>query len=464
MRSSLSAPASHTHALIQGSGVAGLLSVLLGSCLLLGCDTNVHPDGFVRFVTGAGDAPWAAPPAVERVRLEFVQATSRSTLAEVSAPPQNISLGNAGPEYVIGHFEANGLTKEGAPVVHGSTVPFYLLGFSGISVPLFVARTGGFSEAPNPLLLPHTRPIPALVSGAYLFVVDGGSSALDIYNIAMWEEPSAAAPLPQTVKSLAVSGTELLMLNDDSAQWIELTTAVAAAVSPPAGLTFAEVIGGKTLVASDQTAYIVGATRTEGAATNKVLRIDPDGSLHTLLLGSPRLGAAAALLDDALLVAGGSAVGAGAELYAVGANGFRSLALPPDTTQGAGLVGITATTAWLVGGRDASGTPTSPRRIDIDCSSDCLAAELGTSLELNQASAFRLDENLALVVGETEDEQDHVYLLDASGDAPTLTEQPLHTPRARASAVVLPNGQMALVGGTDVATGEPALGMDVYFR
>ena len=255
------------------------------------------------------------------------------------------------------------------------------------------------------------------------------------------------------------------MINDDTAAWLDLGKAVSVPVDPPAGLTFADVAGGKTWVASDGTCYIVGATRLEGAATKKVLRIDPDYTLHTLLLETPRLGAAAALLDDALLVAGGSAAGAGAELYPVGAVGFQSLKVPADATEGAGLVRITATTAWLVGGRDPSGGPSTTRRIDLDCASGCVEEELpGLNADITRVSAFSLEPNVVLAIGETEDEQNHAYLLDATGDTPSMTEQPLHTPRARASSLLLPNRQVALIGGTDLATGEPALGLDVYFR
>jgi hypothetical protein len=302
------------------------------------------------------------------------------------------------------------------------------------------------------------------VLGTYLLVVDPDDTALDVYNAAVWDLPSTVNPLPQKAKSLAVSGTELLMINDSDGAWVDLSTAATTAVDPPSGLTFAQVSGGRTLVASDGTCYVVGATRGTGLSTNKVLRVAPDGTLHTLLLGTPRLGAAATLVDDALLVAGGSTLGAGAELYSVGAAGFRALDLPADETRDAALVAMTGTTAWLVGGHDGTGASARSRRIDTECLSDCVETELPhADVAVSHTSAFRLDSNVALVVGETEDEQNHAYLLDTSGDTPTLTEQPLKTPRSQASAALLPNGQVALVGGTDIATGEAALGLDVFF-
>jgi hypothetical protein len=67
------------------------------------------------------------------------------------------------------------------------------------------------------------------------------------------------------------------------------------------------------------------------------------------------------------------------------------------------------------------------------------------------------------VVGETDDEQTHAYLFDGSGDDAVLTEKALRTPRSQASAVQLPNGQVAILGGTDLATGSAALTLDVFF-
>ena len=442
---------------------------LLGSGLLLcgfalvGCDTSTLPEGYVGFVTAPGDDPWSIEPAASHVRLDFVQDTTRSTLADVGAPPDAISLGNGGPSDVVAHFEVTGLTSSDDAVVSGVSVPFYVQGFAGAYVPLFVGRKGGFSLAPTPLSFAHAHPLSAIGSASYLFVVGSGDAKIDIYDAATWGG-SSQTTLPQTVKSMAVAGTLLLIVNDDSAVWIDRTSSLTTPAKAPAGLAFADIVGGQTLVASDRTIYIVGATRTEGDATNQVLEIDPDGTLHTLLLKTPRLGAAATLVEDALLVAGGSAQGSGAELRAVGADGFSALDFPADETVGAGLVELTSNTALLVGGHDASGAPSSTRTLDLGCSSECTASGLpSVDVNVRRVGAFMLDQNVALVVGETDDEQTHAYLFDASGDEPTLTEQNLRTPRARASAARLPNGQIAIVGGTELSTGNAALGLDVFF-
>ncbi|MEO6601004.1 MAG: hypothetical protein ABIQ16_14080, partial [Polyangiaceae bacterium] len=290
--------------------------------------------------------------------------------------------------------------------------------------------------------------------------------AIDVFDSGTWAQPTNEIPLPQTVKSIAIAGSALLMINDDQANWIDLTSSTTTPATPlPAGLrSFGDIAGGKTLVASDGTIYIVGATRTEGDPTNAIVQIDTAGVLHTLLLKTARLGAAATLVEDSLLVAGGSADGAGAELLPVSATTFNELELPADDTTGASLVELTSASALLAGGYDASGAPSPTRSIDLGCSRKCSTTQFPkASLSIGRASAFRLADNVALIVGETDDEETHAYLLDASGDEATLTEQALRTPRSQASATPLPNGQVAIVGGTELATGNPALSLDVFF-
>ncbi len=442
----------------------GLGCVFLCSSALIGCDTSTLPDGALGFLTAPGDDPWSGPPAVDHVQVDFVQGTTRSPLADIQAPPSTISLGTGGPNDVVGHFEATGLTSAGDAVVFGSSIPFHVLGYAGAYVPLFMARKGGFATAPTSLLSPHVRPVSALASQAYLFIAGGADAALDVYDSGTWLMPSNETPLPQTVKSLAISGIAMLMLDDTKQTWLDLTTGASSAANPPSGLTWAEVVGGRTFVASDGTIYIVGATRTEGDPTNKVLEIDTSGNLHALLLNTARLGAAAALVEDSLLVAGGSPDGAGAELLALGATTFGELGLPADDTVGASLVELTSASALLAGGHDASGAPTATRSIDLGCAKKCSTTQIpNAELSIARAKAFRLADNLALVVGETDDEETHAYLFDATGDEATLVEQALRTPRSQASATQLPNGQVAILGGTELDTGNPALSLDVFF-
>ncbi len=456
--------------------VSSLLAsgLLLCSLSLVGCDTSTLPDGVVAFVTSPDEDPWSADPAVQHVQLDLVTRTDRTRIADVSAPPDPVSLGKGGPNDVIGHFEATGLSSAGDKVAFGSSIDFYIHGFAYTYVPLFVARTGGFATAPNPLLHPHDRPLSAIGSLVYLLIFGSADTAFETYDPVSWSGSTESGPLPQTVKSVALfespqNGSQaavssLLMVNDDGGTLFDFTAHTTSTASPPSQLTFADIAGGQTLVASDGTIYIVGATRTEGAATNKVLKIDTSGVYHAVLLNTPRLGAAASLVQDTLVVVAGSAKGAGAELLALGDTSFSELDLPADETSGAGLAELTSASVLLAGGHDASGAASATRTIDLGCASDCSATELPQAkLSIGRSSAFQLADNVALVIGETDDEQTHAYLFDATGDQATLIEQPLRAPRSRASATKLPNGQVGIIGGTDLATGEAALDPEVFF-
>ena len=447
--------------------------LLFCSVALSGCDTSTFPDGVVATVTSPGDDPWTGPPAATHARLDVVTDTSRTTIADVSAPPGPVSLGNDGPNDIIAHFEMTGLSDAGDPLVFGASAAFLVRSYAGAYVPLFVARKGGFATAPNALLAPHIHPLAATYTNFYSLIAGGTDTSIDFFDAGTWGAPLNTTPLPQTVKSFAIalipatttsaSHTLLLLINDDGANWQDIDTGAVSAVSS-APLAFKEIVGGQTLMAGDGTSYIVGATRTDSAATNKVLRIDTDGTLHAVLLNTPRLGAAATLVEGALLVTGGSAKGAGAELIATDRNSFDELPFPADETTGGSVAELSSLSAVLAGGHDASGAPSATRTLDLGCASDCSATELPKlSLDVSRTNAFNVAENRALIVGESDDTQTHAYLFDASGDEPSLVEQDLRTPRSQASAVLQPNYQVGIFGGTELSSGNPALNVDVFF-
>ncbi len=455
-------------------------ALLASSVTLAGCDTNTFPDGYVAFLTAPNDDPWSPAPAVQHVQVDVVQGTDHETVADVSAPPDTASVGNQGPRDVTIHFEATGFTASGDAVVTGVSPSFPLFGFSGMYLPLFVARRGEFATAPAQLVFPHVHPIAVIDSLAAVSMVAGGEDAsFDLYDPLTWTSPTNQTPLPQTVKSLAMVSVDattttttttslisrLLMINDDGANWLDFTVKPAAA-SPASGpLIFADISGGQTLVASDNTTYIVGATRSDGKPTTKVLQIDAQGALKAFTLNTARLGAAAALVDDALLVVGGSDTGSGAELLAVGAKDFSELPYPADETTGAGLVELTSTSVLLAGGHDANGDPSVTRTLDLSCSDGCSAAEFKSAkFSIGRSQAYRLADNQALIVGETDDTQTHAYFVDATGSEPVITEKALSTPRKQASSALLPNGQVAIFGGSDLDSGDSTLNVDVFFQ
>jgi hypothetical protein len=443
--------------------------VLLLGAAVFGCSNDNLPDGNMELVVGQETDAWSTDPAAATVQLDLVQAGVHTTLANVAAPVLDISLGSGGPQNIQANMEATAFDANGNPVMHGVGPTFTLTGFVDTAFYLFLGRQG-FSRPYGALQYEHKHPLLTVWPQQYLFIsgtdtAGADQTPLDLYDVAFTALQPNEPALPQGAKSSAAAGTTLLLLTDTQFSWLDLLTGVTTAAGPPAGLTFAEVSGGRTLIAPDGTEYIVGATRSTGDATDKVLQVDADGTLHALVLSTPRLAAAAAFVEGSLVIAGGSATGAGAEVLAPGGTSFTPLALPADATAGAGLAELTPTSAILTGGHDAaSGDPSSTRSVDLTCTSDCTTTEIASAaLSLGNTQAFVVAPSNILVVGESDDGETHAFSLDVSGESPTPVEQPFRERRAGASAAFLPNGQVAIVGGDAPDSGAAVSTIELFF-
>jgi hypothetical protein len=444
------------------------LAVFL-SAALIGCTSDDDSDGTLSLVTGQESDAWTLDPAAATVQVDMVQAGTHTPLTTVPAPPaDDVSLGSGGPENVAVNFEATAFDASQNPVMHGVSPAFTLQGFVDTAFFVFLGRTG-FSRPSGSLLYEHRHPLLTVWPNQYLFITGSDTQGsdpanLDVYDIAVASMLELTPNFPQATTSSVASGTTLLLLGDTDI-WFDLSSSTSETATPPGGLAFSEVTGGRTLIAPNGTAYLVGATRSTGDPTDKVLQVNADGTLYALVLSTPRLGAAASFVEGSLVVAGGSASGAGAEVLAPSGSSFSALALPADATQGAGLAELTPTSAILAGGQDPTSGAASPTRsIDLTCTSDCTATEL-SSLDLNLVSAqvFPVATNELLVVGETADAVTHAYVFDVSSASPVSTEQTFREPRAGASAVMLTNGQVAVVGGDDPTSGAGIASMELFF-
>ena len=102
----------------------------------------------------------------------------------------------------------------------------------------------------------------------------------------------------------------------------------------------AESNGGRSIVASDGSVYVVGATRGD-PPTAAVVHVAADGVLTSATLSAARRGAAAAWVEGrGLVVVAGNASAAGVELLADGAKAFVPLAFTADATVGAAVVAL----------------------------------------------------------------------------------------------------------------------------
>lgn len=452
------------------SGVtSSIVCGLLGLLTLPACSDNYLTDGQVLINTGQESDAWSRDPAAKSVLLEMVQGTTRTTLAKVPAPATSISIGTGGPQNTIASFETSAFDANDNVVMKGSTVPFGLLGFEDATIAMFMGRVGGLSRAPGNLVFPWRKhPQMVVLYHGYLLISGGdeGSPNLDVYDMARWVVAAQQTPLPRVPGSWAISKSNLLIIDENGADWLDLTTSETSAVAPPSGLDYEKVVGGATIGAPGDPQYIVGATRASGKATDQVLRVDADGTLHLLKLNTPRLAAAAAIVNGKLLVVGGSDTGAGAEVENSDGTAFSELPFEADAKQGAALVGLDENTVILAGGSDPASADEIAgfRTMDLSCSESCSQVAIAKAdFAFTHPRLFKLSDDQLLAVGEDPTtEETHVFTFD-TGLGHALNEFALRTPRTSASAFMLPNGQVGVLGGTTLDDDEAAPSLELFF-
>jgi hypothetical protein len=446
----------------------GFWGGLLALLSLPACKNDFLTDGVVVLTTGQETDAWTADPPAKNVLLEMVQDTGRTTLAKVAAPVDQISIGTGGPNGVVAHFEATAFDADANVVMKGSTVPLGIYGFEGAQIGIFMGRLGGLSRAPGDLLYPWHHPQMAVLYHGYLLISGGdeGSANLDVYDMPRWYVVAQQPQLPKVPGSWAVAGPKLLLIDQTSATWLDLSTSATSDVSPPGELAYDAIVGGETIGSPGDPQYIVGATRSKGEPTDQVLRVDPDSTLHFIKLNTPRLGASAALVNGQLVVVGGSDTGAGAEIANSGDTAFVELPFPSDARIGAAIVAKDSTTVILAGGRDPKNADDIAgfRTMDLSCTQDCSQVPIeGADFAFLYPRLFSLDDSRLLAVGEDpKTAETHVFSFDL-GLGHELHEFALRTPRSQASAFLLPNGQVGVLGGDTLDDQTPAKSVELFF-
>jgi hypothetical protein len=440
--------------------------IALWAVLVVGCSAEPLLPSNVIFLPGQESDLWTREPAPARIEVDLVAGDQRTLIGQAPAPTSGLSVDTRQLQLrSFARIDATAFEGGGAVVARGSSATFFLDAIDAVTVPVFVARSGGWSRPPDTLEHPHKKPV-VLTILPHLMIAAGGDaipgvdgSVPDFYNAAVWSTLRSQPPFPRAPKSAGFVLTKLLVIDETGATWLDLSDESTKNATAPEGVSFAEIAGGDTIALPDGTLFIVGATRSTGDPTSKVLRIATDGTLRALALTTPRLGAAAGKVGDKLVVAGGSAAGPGVEVLNDTQSTFVTLGIGPDATTGLGLAALDATTMLLAGGKDpTTGATASVRTLDVSCGSVCTASDLGPMPSALQSSrVFRVDAGKLLITGETDDGETHAYSIAIGGASPEIVEQPLRERRKGASAVVLPNGQVGLVGGVSVDAAETAV-------
>jgi hypothetical protein len=401
--------------------------------LSLSCSST--PEGTVSIVTGdETDVFSRAPAPVTLVTETIALDGKRAEISRTSLPADTVQLGNRARDEV-GGIAVTGLDGSGAPVVRGETLLVQWGAIEQDGLEVFAQRTGELARMPlGPGAFDATGA--TMLDGRYVLGVNGTTTIL--YDLLLLKTLTSIA-LPRPAKSIVPVGTATLVVDEAGATTIDFADGSVSVVDPPTGGTYADVAGGARVSASDGTQFIVGATRATGAPTVRVLVVDSTGKATFAALATPRLGACATFVEGrGLVVYGGDATAAGAELLATGAAIATPLPFPPDAIKGCGATALDTGHVAIAGG--AAGPV---RVLDLACTTGCTLPAWPDSIPLVRAEAATLAPDTALFLGDDATGATHLFRASATG----TREIPLRVPRRGAHLVITPTNAYAVVGG-----------------
>lgn len=395
-------------------------------------------EGTLTLSTGLeADALTRDPPVKTLVVEATLNDGGTTPLARVELPATTLDLGDFA-KTDVGTVDVRGEDSTGRTVVAGSSMPMAFSALESATLPIFVQRKDTFARLPAPFTETPPSDIVALVGSRYVIGIEGQKTAL--YDLATQLPVTNPPALPTAPKSLVVVDSRMLSVTDEAASAVvyDLSNGQTSTISAPTGSSFTDVAGGATVYTTEGMSYVVGGTRTSAPASS-VLVIAIDGTPSMVKLTSPRKGAAAAYVKGrGVVVIGGSATAAGAEL--VTSDGKSApLPFPADPSEDLSARAIDDTHVLVAGGA-------SPLRVyDIGCGSACAPTLVDTSglgaLPLAKPSIATIG-TLALVAGDGPTGT-RVFAVEAN----RAREVTLRVPRSKASLVELPTKSVALVGG-----------------
>ena len=438
--------------------------VIAGSAI--GCHSSTD-NGTIQIIDDEEAGTFTESPAPTELQVLAVESADASTvLATAQLPTSTIDLGNLDESAPTVSINITGFDATNTRRVFGATLPLQYGLLAGQTVPVFVQRTGELARLPGILSDARQQPSMAILQGEFLLIAGGSepwwSETTQLFDFGGFSPFVSPPTLPVSPQSLALSGTVAWLVNASGGTYFDFSSSAYNSIPLPPGGSFADVAGGATIVDDSGIQYIVGGTRTTGAATASVLKIDPTNTTDTnypygeptwLTLSTPRLGAAATwVVQRGLVVAGGNAdpAAAGVEVIASGATTGSALPFAADFTIGAGAAQLDATHVLLSGGISSTLLDPGTRVLDLNCASlasACVAPwQPGLPVPLATAQTFTWSTpNDGLVVGnEFGSGKTHVFRLSPT----SATEVPTRTAHTYASAVWSPVGSIVLFGGS----------------
>ena len=439
-----------------------LLSPFTSSC------SGETPDVHLAITVGQEKDAFSQSPEVVSVEVRGFDPSGLPAVVARTTPGGDLDFGDVGSTAQL-TFEVTGLDAAGKTVVRGRSLGAIPLGAVTGTLPIFAQRVNQWARPTGKLLQSHTGGVAGVGAERYL-VLGGGtvskgdkSDEVEVYDL-LALDGLALGGVKSQPETLVPRGTAMLFSSHKSTTTIDFASGEGSEVAPPTGLaSYGAIAGGQPVDASDGRTFVVGGTRpTE--PTKSVLVAEADGSLSALELVEARAGAAAVWVEGVgLVVAGGSATGAGVEVLGPKATSFAALSFPPDATVGAGAVIDGPSGVVLLGGTLEDGSPSPIRRLDPTCVNACAATVItgsDPSSALTAVHAYTLGGGRILTVGEAIAAPAQTLSFDIQLGT-SATELPLREPRSGASVIPAPNGTLALLGGNRL-DGKPALSVELF--
>jgi hypothetical protein len=453
-------------------GFAPQIGIGLSAIALAPLACSSSESGTIELVTGQETDTFTQAPVPVTFEVDSIDSSGNTTpIKRESADAGTIDLGSFDPN-ADGIIQVSGFDVANNKVIGGQSVVVAFGWLDGVTLPLFVQRTGEMARLPNPPTDSRPSPVVGVLAARYLVVAGGDDATLApttlVYDLAGLAPISPAITLPLTPTSMAfvaepTSGDPLgWFVNDTGVEQFDFDTGVADSVTLPTGFSFADISGGATVSAPDGSQYIVGATRSSGVATKAVLELDPTGDPSWLTLADARLGAAAAWVPNVgLVVTGGNMMGdttaEGAEVVAIGSTvGGSTGPYAPDLSIGSGAAALDGSHVLVAGGLLPDGSSAGVRVITLSCTAQCTPTpRQPLGVPITNAQAFAVNASSGVVVGSEPSTGQtpgltHVYRITSSA----TTEVATKVAHIQAAAVASPIG---VVGSVLLVGGAPAI-------
>ena len=407
--------------------------VLALFALATGCSTT--PTATIQLDLGGETGVFTRDPAPSTLTIDLVDSSGGRKNLFTGGLSDSIKLGDV-DQSAQGYVDLSAADAAGVVRVRGRSLPFTFGAIADATFDLFVQRTGELARLPGDVDAREAA-LTTVVTGRYVMIA-GGTADTALYDVLVWGPLGTPPNLPRVPRTLAVSGTRALVVDDSGATSYDLSASTSTVVTPPTGGALSEIIGGDAVYANDGTAYVVGATRATGDPTARVLKIATDGTLRFVNLSSPRVGAAAVWVEGrGVVVIGGSGTAPGVEILGAGGTSAAALAFGP-------IKAPVLSAAAIDGGHVVAGA--APALYDLTCVSSCKPlpwAEPGVMFV--HADYFPLPGLTTDIVTVGWDAQGDTHVFRVTEK--TATDVPLKVARKRARGVAMPNGAIGVFGG-----------------